>query len=83
MGVKEDELQKVKKKTESTFEFGKTSVLNIAMGLAISSLTESAQLFNEEIVHYNKVTCEDIVRVAKEILTPDNRSKLIYKAKKR
>jgi len=81
-GVGEEELLKVKNKAESTYEFGKTSALNKAMGLAISALIKEPELFNYEFKLYNKVTTADIQRVAKKILRKENRSKLIYKAKK-
>lgn len=80
-GISEEELIKVKNKAESTFEFGKTSAINKAMGLAISSLIKEPELFNYEFQLYQKVTSQDIQRVAKNILRKGNRSKLIYKAK--
>jgi zinc protease len=80
--IADDELQKVKNKAESTYEFGKTSALNKAMGLAISSLLKEPELFNYEFELYEKVTTSDIQRVAKALLRKENRSKLIYKAKK-
>ena len=80
-GVGQEELKKVKNKAESTFEFGKTSALNKAMGLAICALTREPDLFNYEFQLYEKVTAEDIQRVAKNMLRKENRSKLIYKAK--
>jgi len=81
-GVGDEELQKVKNKAESTFEFGKTSALNKAMGLAICALVKEPELFNYEFTLYDKVSAEDIQRVAKHVLRRENRSKLIYKAKK-
>ena len=81
-GIAEQELEKVKNKAESTFEFGKTSALNKAMGLAISALIQSPDLFNTEFQLYKKVTASDLQRVARTVLRKENRSKLIYKAKK-
>ncbi len=81
-GIEEEELKKVKNKAESTFEFGKTSALNKAMGLAICTLVKEPELFNYEFDLYVKVTVEDIQRVAENLLRKENRSKLIYKAKK-
>ena len=81
-GVGDEELQKVKNKAESTFEFGKTSALNKAMGLAICAFVKEPELFNYEFTLYDKVSAEDIQRVAKHVLRRENRSKLIYKAKK-
>ncbi|MDB9964281.1 insulinase family protein [Vicingaceae bacterium] len=80
--VEVEELKKVKNKAEATFEFGKTSALNKAMGLAICALVKEPELFNYEFELYDKVSVETIQRVAKNVLRKENRSKLIYKAKK-
>lgn len=81
--VEEDELQKVKNKIEAATEFAKTSVLNKAMGLAISSLISSPNLINEELGEYLKVSKKEIRRVAEQIFTEKNRSTLYYKSKKK
>lgn len=79
--IEEGELQKVKNKVESTTEFAKTSVLNKAMGLAISALIESPNLINTELEHYLSVSVEDIKRVANNLFKENNSSVLYYKAK--
>ncbi|MEQ8625780.1 MAG: pitrilysin family protein [Vicingaceae bacterium] len=79
--VSKEELQKVKNKVTASNEFGKTNVLNKAMGLAISALIESPDLINTELDGYLKVTAEDIKRVAKTIFQKNNCSTLYYKSK--
>ena len=75
-----DELQKVKNKVESTDAFGKTTILNKAMGLAISSLIDTPNLINTDLDNYLKVTPSDIKRVAKNLFDKNNRSTLYYKS---
>jgi len=79
--VSKNELMKVKNKIESTRAFGETSVLNKAMNLAIEELLGDANNVNKEIEHYQKVTSNDIQRIAKEILNESNCSTLIYAKK--
>ena len=76
-----EELQKVKNKVTASNEFGKTNVLNKAMGLAISALIESPDLINTELDGYLRVTAEDIKRVATTIFQKSNCSTLYYKSK--
>ncbi len=80
--VSDEELMKVKNKTESSNEFGKTSVLNKAMGLAMASLIESPDLINKELAHYQNVSKNDIQRVAEKVFQKANCSTLYYKSKR-
>jgi predicted Zn-dependent peptidase len=80
--VREAELTKVKNKIESTTEFSETSILNKAMNLSFAELLGDANAVNLEVENYQKVTAEDIKRVANEILTETNCSTLIYAKKK-
>ena len=79
--VSAEELQKVKNKVTASNEFGKTNVLNKAMGLAISALIESPDLINNELDGYLKVEAKDIKRVANTIFQKSNCSTLYYKSK--
>lgn len=76
------ELQKLKNKSESTLIFSEVNILNKAINLAFFELLGDAGLINGEAEKYQLVTVEDIQRVAREIFTKENCSKLIYKAKK-
>jgi predicted Zn-dependent peptidase len=78
-----DELQKCKNKVESSLTFSETDIMTKATNLAISELLGSADLINKEIDHYNKITVEDIQRVAKQVLRKENCSTLYYLAKKK
>lgn len=79
--VEQNELNKVKNKIESTNTFSETSVLNKAMNLAISELTEDANNVNTEIEKYQRVTSKDIFRLANSLLREENCSTLIYAKK--
>lgn len=81
--VDANELQKCKNKVESSLTFSETDIMTKATNLAISELLGSADLINKEIEHYNKITVEDIQRVAKQVLRKENCSTLYYLAKKK
>lgn len=78
--VSSDELQKVKNKIESTIEFSEINVLDKAMNLAYNELLGNADLINQEIGFYNKVTKKDIQRVARKVFSSNNCSTLYYNA---
>lgn len=72
------ELEKVKNKIESNFEFAKTSCLNNAMNLALYEWMGDADRINHEVENYLAITKEDICRVAKNIFRDENLSQLLY-----
>lgn len=76
--VSDYELQKVKNKTESNLAFSELNVLNKAINLAYFELLGEAELVNSEAELYERVSAEDILRVAREILTDENCSELMY-----
>ncbi len=76
------ELQKLKNKSESTLIFSEVNILNKAINLAFFELLGDADLINQEAEKYQQITVEDIQRVAQEIFTRENCSRLIYRAKK-
>ena len=79
--VKEEELQKLKNKIESTMVFAELSILDRAMNLAYFEALGDASLYNEEVGRYLAVTPAHIQGVAQEIFTVENSSTLIYYAK--
>jgi len=79
--IAESELQKVKNKIESTHQFSETNILNKAINLAFAELQNDANDVNFEVEKYNKVTTEDIHRIANQILVETNCSTLIYAKK--
>ena len=74
------ELEKLINKSESALEFSEVSVLNKAINLAFFELLGDAALINEEGEKYRAVTVGDIQRLAQEVFTKENCSKLVYKA---
>lgn len=78
--IPERELEKLKNKSESALVFSEASVLNKAINLAFFEVIGDAAMINREVELYEAVTVEDIHRLANEVLTHENCSKLIYKA---
>jgi zinc protease len=76
--VSADELQKCKNKIESTVTYSEADVLNKATNLAISELLGDADLINQEIANYQKVTAQHIKDQANLILQKTNCSTLFY-----
>lgn len=78
-GVREWELQKVKNRVESTLVFSEASVLNKAINLSFFEVIGDIDRINEEVDLYQKITIQDVERVAKDILRRDNCSTLRYR----
>jgi predicted Zn-dependent peptidase len=76
------DLEKVKNKIISSYEYANTSILNKAMSLAISKLMGNPDMVNLEVELYNQVSEKDILRVANKVLLKQNSSTLIYKTNK-
>jgi predicted Zn-dependent peptidase len=72
------ELEKIQHKFESTVVFSETSALNKAQNLAYYELLDRAELMNDEVDIYLKVTPEDLHRCANDLFRPDNSATLIY-----
>ncbi|MCB0546813.1 MAG: insulinase family protein [Phaeodactylibacter sp.] len=78
-GVTEEELQKLRNQIESEFVNQNATVFGIANNLATYEvLYGDANLINEEIGHYLKVTREDIQNAAKKYFVEDNSVILHY-----
>lgn len=76
--ISENELQKVKNKTESAITFEDMSVMNRANSLAFYELLGNANLMNEEIKKYQQATTEDIRRESNIIFDTANSNTLCY-----
>ncbi len=72
------ELEKIQHRFESTVVFSETSALNKAQNLGFYELLDRAELMNEEVDIYLKVTPEDLHRCANELFQPNNSATLIY-----
>jgi len=78
--VPDDELTKVKNKTESTMIFSEMSLLEKAMNLAYFELLGDADGLNHETDKFLQVTAEQIKAEANKLFRKDNSSTLIYLA---
>jgi zinc protease len=76
--VSENELQKVKNKTESMIAFEDMSVMNRANSLAFYELLGDAALMNVELDKYNAVTAEDILAESRIIFREENCNTIWY-----
>lgn len=74
----ERELKKVKNKVIASIAMNDLSVLNKAASLAYFEWLGSLDLMNHQEDFYNKVTVDDILRVAHEYLRPENASIVEY-----
>lgn len=72
--VGEQELKKAKNQLEASFIFGQDSIFNQARLLAHHEIAMSWKAIDDYIPSIRKVTPEDIQRVAKKYLIPDNRT---------
>lgn len=81
-GITENELQKVKNKTESLLAFEDMSVMSRATSLAMYELLGDAELMNTEWDKYNAVTATQIVAESNLIFKSTNCNTLYYFAEK-
>jgi len=72
--VGEKELEKTKNQLEASFIFGQDSIFNQAMLLARHEIALSWKTIDDYLPSIRKVTPEDIQRVARKYLIPDNRT---------
>ncbi|MGI4020381.1 MAG: M16 family metallopeptidase [Janthinobacterium lividum] len=78
--IPEDELTKVKNKTESTMVFAEMSLLEKAMNLAYFELMGDAENLNRETEKYLAITATEIREQAQKIFRRENLSTLVYLA---
>jgi zinc protease len=77
-GITENELQKVKNKTESLMAFEDMSIESRAHSLAMYELLGDANLINTELEKYQSVTTKEIVEESKIVFDENNCSTLHY-----
>jgi zinc protease len=78
--VSVEEIQKIKNRLESQQTFGDVGAMNKAMNLAFYALIGNPALINTDIEQYQKVTSDDIQRVAMQYLSIQQANVLCYKA---
>jgi len=76
--VSDYELSKIKNKIISLLEYSELSILNKAINLCHFELLGNADLINNQVEMYEKITPQDIQRVAKEYFTEQNCNSLVY-----
>jgi predicted Zn-dependent peptidase len=76
--VSEQELQKVKNKTESMLAFEDMSVMSRATSLAYYEILGDAAWMNFELEKYASVTTEDILQESRAIFRSENSNTLYY-----
>jgi zinc protease len=72
--VGEQELVKAKNQLEASFIFGQDSIFNQALLLARHEIVTNWKAIDDYLPSIRKVTPEDIQRVARKYLIPDNRT---------
>lgn len=77
--IDKEELNRLMNKIKTAKEFQEQSLLNRAMNLSFFELLGDANGINEESSIYDKITPNDIKRVAQKILSPKNCSLLKVK----
>ncbi len=77
-GVTENELQKVKNKTESLLAFEDMSLMNRANNLAFYALLGDANMMNTELGKYEAVDRTTLHAVAADIFKPENSNTMHY-----
>ncbi|MEN9686594.1 MAG: hypothetical protein RLZZ28_2380 [Bacteroidota bacterium] len=80
MRIPENELQKVKNKTESVIAFEDMGLMSRASSLAMYELLGDAAMMNTELEKYQAVTTEDIQQYCKNIFRKENSNTLLYYA---
>ena len=76
--VTEEELQKVKNKTESVIAFEDMALMSRASSLAMYELLGDATMMNTELAKYQAITTDDILEYSKIIFDKNNGSMLRY-----
>jgi predicted Zn-dependent peptidase len=80
--VDDTEIEKVKNKYESVFQFAHISALNKAMDLAYQELLCDAERINQDVNNFRAVSKQDIQRVATTLFHQNNSSTLHYVSKR-
>lgn len=74
-----EELQKIQHRFESTVVFSELSVLSKAQHLAFYEALDRAELLNEEVNYYERVTPSDLQQAAQTLFRRDHSGTLVYR----
>ncbi|MEL6673748.1 MAG: pitrilysin family protein [Bacteroidota bacterium] len=74
----EEDLERIKGKLEATFVMQKTTILNKAIGMAMSDSLGDVNLINRTPEIYQQITLDQVKSAAREFLSPSNSSTLHY-----
>lgn len=77
--ISDEELQKLKNKTESTITFQECNVMTKAINLSFFESLGDADLINREVAMYQSIKSEDLQAYAREIFVPEKASVLYYR----
>lgn len=80
--VSDAELMKAKNQAEASIVFDSVELISRAMNLAFAASLGDPELINKDPENIQKVTADDINRVANDIIREENSSTLYYKAVK-
>ncbi len=78
-GCKEDELTKIKNKLESSQVYEMMSLLDRTIALAFAEVQGDANMVNEELEHFRKVTIEQVKEFARTYLIREKSNTLYYR----
>jgi predicted Zn-dependent peptidase len=78
VAVKEEDLIRVKNKFEADSVYQRTTLLNKAMGLAISDALGDPEFVNKEMDIFNSITLDELISTAEKYLRPENSNTLYY-----
>lgn len=81
-GISDYELQKVKNKAKTEFDYDMLDVQSKTMNLSINEVMSAAEIVNSMEEAYMRVTAEDIQQTARKIFNENRCSTLYYRAKK-
>ncbi len=76
------ELIKIQQRFENTVVYSETSVLNKAQYLGFYELLQRAELLNEEVELYRRVSAEDLQRAARQLFRREHALVLTYRPRR-
>ncbi len=80
--ISEEEINRMKNKYEVSYAFEMYELSSRSFYLSYYELLNDLSLINKEVELYKQVTKQDIIRVAKELFSKENRTVLYYLSKK-